>query len=101
LTVNDEQVSFSMEINVDQACEDIRRVQTVIYRTLGLMRRMGLPENIDIAINKIQKMIAVLNMVRLAMIALYAASGPIGWALALIGVVGTAVTAGDFLMELW
>ena len=97
--VEDYQVSFSLEVNVEKAYEDIRKVQTILYRTLSLIRRLGLPEDVEAAIVRLQRLIAVLNTVRLAIIALETASGPYGWAMAGLGLLTTAATVGDFIME--
>lgn len=95
----DETVSFSLEVNVEKAYEDIRRVQTVLYRTIGLIKQMSGDENMDNLINKAQAGIATLNQLRLTIIALQAASGPVGWALALIGLMGTMGTAGPMVRD--
>lgn len=97
----DHQVSFSLQVNVEDTLEQARKLQTILYRGIGLMRRMGLPPEIDAAIMKIQRLIAMLNTLRLTMIAVHAASGPIGWALALIGVATFALDFGDFMMEVF
>lgn len=99
MSVDDETVSFSLEINVKPTYEDIRKVQTVVYRYISLMRRLGLPENVDDAIEKMQRLIMISNQLRLSFIALQAASGPVGWALALAGLAGTALTTGEFLYD--
>jgi len=39
-------------------------------------------------------------MLRLTVIALHAAAGPLGWALAAIGVLTLAMDAGDLMMDL-
>lgn len=92
----DHVVSFSLEVNVEEALTNIRRAQTLIYRTLGLMRRLGMPEDLNAAMITMQKLITVMNQLRLAAIALQAASGPIGWALAAVSIGTTAVTMMDF-----
>lgn len=96
----DEGVSFSLEVNVEKAYENIRKLQTVLYRTLGLLRRFGLPEEIDAQIMKIQRLIMLLNELRLTMIAVHTAAGPIGWALAGLGVATFAFDAGDLWQDL-
>lgn len=93
--VKDYEVSFSLEINVEEALTEIRKVQTLLYRTLGLLRRFGLPEDISEGVAFVQRLIAALNALRLSLIALQAAAGPVGWALAIVGIVGTAVTFAD------
>lgn len=91
----DETVSFSLEVNVEEAMTNLRRALTLLYRTLGLMRRLGLSENMEFAVTTMQRTIAVMNQLRLAALALQAASGPIGWALAAVGIAGTVVSGVD------
>jgi len=100
MAVNDEGVSFSLEVNVDKAYTNARKLQTILYRALGLFRRLGLPENIDQGIMRMQRFIALLNQARLATIALSAASGPYGWAIAGIGLAATVVSTNDLIYDL-
>ena len=95
----DETVSFSLEVNVDKAYESIRRLETVLYRSLSLLKRLSGDENIDRAITHIQELLAYINQLRLAIIALQTASGPIGWLLAGIGVASFLVTTLEFAMD--
>lgn len=95
MSVEDRTVSFSLEINVEEAYTQIRRLETVLYRSLSLLARLGLPEKVEDMIREIQKAIAILNQLRLTLIAVQAASGPIGWALAAISALSTAVTIGE------
>jgi len=82
----DEGVSFSLEVNVEKAYEDVRRLQTVFYRTLGLVRRVSGSEDLNQAIATMQRAIAIANQLRLAMAALQAArmaaGDPLAWAMA-------------------
>lgn len=86
MAVEDHVVSFSLEVNIEKAYEDLRRVQTVLYRTMGLLQRMGLPEDVDRAIWQLRTMIRIANKARLALAALQmarmAAGDPIAWAMA-------------------
>jgi hypothetical protein len=100
MSEEDHTVSFSLEVNVEKAHENIRKLQTLLYRTLGLFRRLGLPEQIDSAIMKVQRFIAVMNQARLAAAAFQTAVGPIGWGLAIVGGLSTAVATADFMAEL-
>jgi len=97
----DTTVSFSLEINVKPVEENIRRLQTVLYRTLGIARRLGLPDEVNKQIVAIQRVIALLNQMRLALIAVQAAMLPgAGWIALLLAAtaVGTsAVSVGDML----
>jgi len=94
-------VSFSLEVNVEKAAEDLRKIQTIAYRVAGLLRRTGLlPKQIDDYMMKLQRAIMLMNQARLAAIAFHAAAGPIGWALAGVGFATLALDAGDFVMDL-
>ena len=91
-----ETVSFSLEVNIEEALTSLRKLQTILYRTLAIIRRLGLPEDVNDAVMKIQMLIAIANQLRLAFIALSVASGPLGWALAGVGVAASFVAAGSF-----
>ena len=103
MSVEDHQISFSLEINVEKAYQDVRRVQTILYRVAGLMRRMGLSENVDAAMAKLQQIQRMVNSLRLAYAALQAArmaaGDPIAWAMAGVAIATTAFDAGDLIME--
>ena len=75
--------------------EELRRVQTALFRTIRIFSRMGLPEDIDRGIETVQRLISTLNQLRLTMIALEAASGPSGWWLALTGLASTQYAAAN------
>ena len=100
-TTSDESVSFSLELNVEQSMQDLRRVQTALFRILGLMRKHFGDDRFDAVISKLMQMLATLNQVRLALAALQVAlagSGPIGWLL--LGVsAAVAVSSADTLIQ--
>lgn len=94
MSAEEETVSFSLEVNVEQAYTELRRVQTLLYRTLGLIRRLGGgDEDIIRVIDKLQRLIMIMNMVRLTAIAMHTAMGPVGWGLAAVGLATTAMTS--------
>ena len=97
--VEDHQISFSLEINVEEAYENLRRVQTALFRTFSILRRMGLPEDVTRGLELVQRLISTLNQLRLTMIALEAASGPLGWWLALTGLASTQFAAVNVVQE--
>jgi hypothetical protein len=63
------------------------------------MNRLGLPANIDQAIMKVQRLAMTIRLLHTSMLALEAASGPLGWALAIVGGISAAVSVGDLMME--
>jgi hypothetical protein len=98
--MSEETVTFNLELNVEYVMSNLRRLELLLYRSLALASRLGLPENIDVAINKIQRMVMVIRLLHTSMIALEAASGPIGIALAAVGLVSFGVTTGDLVYDL-
>jgi len=92
-------VTFNLELNVEQTYAEIRRLQTLLFRTVGLLRRLGLPEEIDRALAIIQRTIMAARLLYTSLLALEAASGPLGWALAIVGVTSAAVSVADVAIE--
>lgn len=103
-----EKKTFEIEARgVDSTIRDLQRlehnlraVSTAIYGAIGLLRRMGFGENVDAALLKIQQLISMANMLRLSLISLQAASGPLGWVMAGVGVMGSLATVGGFIEDL-
>jgi hypothetical protein len=93
----DEGVSFSLEVNVEKAYEEVRRLQTVLSRSLGLASRLTGSEDLQKSIAVMQRAIAIANQLRLALAALQAArmaSGdPLAWVMAglAVGEVGVSM----------
>lgn len=90
--MSSEEVSFTLQLTVDQAVTELRKFQTFLYRSIALAKRLGLPEDLDEMATKIQRITMLFNQARLAAIAFQAASGPLGWALAGVGMATTALT---------
>ena len=88
-------VSFSLEINIEKAYVEVRRLQTLLYRTLDIAQRMSGSPELDALITKTQRLISILNQARLTIAAFQIAAGPIGWGLAIVGLVGTALTIAE------
>jgi len=96
----EETVTFNLELNVEQAISQIRRMETLLFRTLALINRLGLPEDISRAISVVQRLIMTVRMLHTAILAFEAATGPIGWALAGVGFISSMVSLGELGMEL-
>jgi hypothetical protein len=64
-----------------------------------LLGRLGLPENIDQAIAKFQRLIMVIRLLHTSIIALQAATGPLGIALALVGIASAAISMTDLRFQ--
>lgn len=101
LLVDDETVSFSLEINVGKAVDEARRLQTVLSRSLALVRRAtGGNEDLRNYIDFAQKSIVWTNRLRLALRALQllrmSMGDPLAWAFAGLAIaeVGADVMVG-------
>jgi hypothetical protein len=92
-------ITFNLELNIERAWDNARRLELLLYRSIALLGRMGLPENIDQAIAKVQRLIMTVRLLHTAAIALEGASGPIGWALALVGVASALLSTGDLIYD--
>lgn len=98
-----ETITFNLELDVSQSYDSLRKIETVLYRTISLTRRIlkqfGLEESatIDQVIYKGQKVVMTIRLMHTAMTALMAASGPLGWALAGIGIATATLSFADTL----
>jgi len=88
-------VSFSLEINIEKAYVEIRRFQALLFRTLNLVQRMSGDEKLDAFVSKLQRLISILNQARLTIMAFQIAAGPIGWGMAIVGLAGAALTIAE------
>jgi len=83
---------------VQDAYVEMRKLQTVIYRSLSLARRLG-GENLKELITIAQRAIIIINRLRLALRALQlarmATGDPVAWALAGISAAEVAVEIGS------
>ena len=104
--MSEDTVTFNLELNVEQAVSSVRKIEFLLFRAFRLWgricRALGVPEDSPIMVvtERIQKLIMLVRVLHTSFILLNAASGPIGWAMAGIGV-GTAVmTMADTMTAL-
>ena len=71
--MSEETVTFNLDLDVSRASSNIRQLETLLFRTLGLLKRLGLPEEIEAAISKMQRLIMVIRLAHTALIAFQAA----------------------------
>jgi hypothetical protein len=89
------EIEYALTVNVEDAVGEIRTLERLLFRSLMLIRRLGLPDEVEKAIVRIQSLITVLRSLQIAAIALQAAEGPIGWATAIVSTASAvAITAG-------
>lgn len=60
--MSEETVTFNLELNTEQAFSNLRQLEMVSYRTLGLIRRLGLPEAANQFIADIQRMVMAVRL---------------------------------------
>jgi hypothetical protein len=89
-------VTFNIELDLSQTVSQIRQYEMLLYRSLALAQRLGLPENIQQQIAEIQRLTMTIRLCHTALILLESASGPVGWALALVAAGGAAVSVVDY-----
>lgn len=88
------EVEYALTVNVEDAMTELKRVERLIFRILGLIQRMGLPPEIEMAIRKVQQLIMTLRMLQIT-INMMLASNPVTAAIGIAGLVGTAVQFGS------
>jgi len=93
--MSEETVTFNLELNTEQALSSIRQLEGLLYRSLALIRRLGLPEDMNQAIYEMQRMIMTIRLLHTAIILLESASGPIGWLRAGVATGTTLVGLGS------
>ena len=98
--MSEETVTYNLNIDVTETVRELRSLETILYRSLSLAKRFGLPEHIDAAITKIQHLIATLNLLRATIIATQLATGPIGLLSITVGAAAVALSVADLAMEL-
>jgi len=76
-------------------------IQQALTRTITLLRRMGMPEHLDAAAQKVLRFISLMNQARLAAIALSAALAgtPGGLLMLTLAGLGLIMDTGDLMMS--
>jgi len=95
-----ETVTFNLELNVVQAYSELRKLEAAWTRTLSLIRRAGLPEDLSRALGIIQRQIMHVRLLTSAILALNLAlsqGSPAGVLLAITGFAGVGFSMVDSL----
>ena len=104
--MSEETVTFNLELNVERAFSNARKLELIAFRALGLLNRilrmLGLPEDSPFAkaLRQVQLLTMVIRSLHTSAVLLEAASGPIGWALAGLSVGSTFMATADALTSL-
>lgn len=89
----------TIEEKTNSAAFSTRQVEMLLFRTLGYMQRLGLPEDINHAIRIIQRVTMAIRMVHTSIAALEVASGPIGWWRLGLTMAGVGFAVGGVVTE--
>jgi len=93
------EIEYALTVSVEDAATQLRQLERLLIRTIGLLQSLGLPPEVDAIIEKIQRLIMIIRQLQIAINIFYASTGPIGWAMAGISVFGAIVSTVD-LMEI-
>ena len=88
-------VTYNLKLDNSQAAASISELNRLFSTYLSLARRTGLPESIVDALSRIYQLQAAIQALYRSILLLEAASGPIGWAIALGGISLSAVMITD------
>ena len=83
-----------MELNAEQVISQLRRVETLLFRTLSLVRRLSGSEDVSAAIMKIQQLVMTVRMLHTSLTLLQSTTG-VGIALAAVGGLTAVFYAAD------
>ena len=98
------EVEYALTVNVEDASTQLRQLERILFRSLALLRRMGLPEDVEAGIMRLQRLITIVRSAQIALIALQAArmaaGDPLAWIQAGLGVATTVASASDLVMDM-
>jgi uncharacterized protein YaaW (UPF0174 family) len=89
---NEQQLTFSLLLDMDVGYSEVRKLEATIYRALHLMNMLGLGQNVNQVVAAIQKIVMNLRMAQATIHAFEVAAGPIGWAYFGVSAAGFAVS---------
>jgi hypothetical protein len=66
-----ESIIFDLDVRVSEMTKsELRQLETISYRVISMLRRMGLPEEVNSAIMRIQQLIMTIRLAHTALKAL-------------------------------
>ncbi len=92
-------IEYLLTVSVEDATTHLQQYERLLWRTLSLIQRMGLPDDVNAAIEILQRITMTVRMLHTAIMLLNAASGPIGWAFFAVGATAAAFTAAETASE--
>jgi hypothetical protein len=96
---HDVEISYLLTLETEQMGSKLRQLETLGFRTLHMLEKLGLPPDAAEAVNEAQRLISTLRMLQLTMNQVEIAAGPIGWLIAGVSVASTALSVGDLIYD--
>jgi hypothetical protein len=96
--MSEETVTFNLEINTEQVISNARKLETILFRLIGILQRMGLSEDITAAMMKIQRLIMIVRILHSALIAMELGN-PYTAILAALGIASVSFSLTDSFYE--
>lgn len=96
----DVEVQYSLTINTELTYSEIRKIEIMLVRVLGYIRRLTGNESLNQAIIWIQRAITTMRTLQMMVHAMEIASGPIGWAYAAVSAIGAAFAVNDMMYDM-
>lgn len=81
-----------LDLAYDITYKEIRQLESILFRTISMMKRFGIGEGAERAIMQIMRLISALRMLQRSIWLIEAGSGPLGLALAGIGFVAAGAS---------
>lgn len=94
-------LTFNLEIITSGAIDNLRRLEMIAYRSIALLKRFGLPENINQAVIYIQRFVGIVRLLHSALNLLMSTTpfGILQVVQAGLGVATVGMAVGDMMME--
>jgi hypothetical protein len=94
------EIEYLLTVNSEMTYNELRKLEMSLIRILSLVKRFCGDENVAKAIGLVEKLIMIIRMCQIAIHALEAAAGPIGWLYAITTAVGMGIAAATFASDL-
>ena len=99
-----DEIGIELSINVNETSySELRKLESILYRTMGLLKKFSGSEELDKAVAQVQRLIAVVRAAQIAYHALQmarmAAGDPLAWASFAVSAVSATVMAGEYVYD--
>lgn len=92
-------IDYILTISTDITYSEVRKLEMSLMRIMTLVERFSGSPELNKMLSYIQKSITALRQVQMAIRAVQAAEGPIGWLYAAVSVIGAATTVSTDMYD--